>query len=171
MFHGMDAKPNLKMKSSKSQHQQRKEAGTSFFKTDTGAFFRQEKAPQKVKKSTGYFDESGKPNKAMMSRPGKQQPPLDATTRFDTRDRLVSSVQQYMALFCSLGDAGMSLSTSVHSVLSEIGFTEIAGQFSRGFNEINEISMATFDDVKDFVEKVVETWEAQKESKNLNTKV
>ena len=168
MFHGMYSKPSSKMKSSKTQ-QQRKEAGSSLFKSDAGAFFRQEKSHAKQKKCVDQAREKFKSSNK--SRSGLQQPALDAEARFDTRDRLVSSVQQYMALFCSLGDAGMSLSTSVHSVLSEIGFTEIAGQFSRGFNEINEISMATFDDVKDFVEKVVETWEAQKDGKSLNTKV
>ena len=96
---------------------------------------------------------------------------LHAPATFETRDRLVSSVQSYMALFCSLSDAGVSLTTSVHSVLSEIGFMEIAGQFSKGFNDINDISTATFEEMKDFVEKVVGAWETSSDGKCLTVQV
>ena len=160
-------KATSRMKSSKAH---KKEAG-SFFKQDGSSFFSQNKHQKQRKQMMSQSDSKDKGHKTAGSNIVAPSTKLHAPATFETRDRLVSSVQSYMALFCSLSDAGVSLTTSVHSVLSEIGFMEIAGQFSKGFNDINDISTATFEEMKDFVEKVVGAWETSSDGKCLTVQV
>lgn len=160
MFQNMYSKQQSKTKSWKGS---KKESGSSLFKSDV---FKMDKS-QKSKKN-GVHDSAPSPRSRKTS---SDCPSLNCATNFETRDRLLSSVHAYMALFCSLSDAGVSLSTSVHSALSEVGYTQIAGQLTKGFNELNDIGTATFESMKSVVEDIVAKWENKSSNSSITTKV
>ena len=164
MFQGMYSKQQGKSKSWKSN---KKEAAANLFKSD---MFKSDKS-NKSKKNNIQNDSTPK-NSPRSAKTKSEYPALNCATSFETRDRLLSSVHAYMALFCSLSDAGVSLSTSVHSALSEIGYTQIAGQLTKGFNELNDIGTATFDNMKSVVEDIIAKWEDKSSaSSSITTKV